>query len=155
MILKYLYVIFFGILLALFVGMGIATFYPEPQMPNPPSFYSAPSTNPNDPKMLAENKKQEQFGKSMDQYQIDSKNYNKVVAPIVLFFAVVLCVLSLTILSSFQIFSDGFLLGGIFTLVYSIIRGSFANEPRLEFTVVAISFGLLAFFGYKKFSPKK
>ena len=42
MVLKLAYTIFTGILLTLFIGVGIAAFYPQPEPPEYPSTLSKP-----------------------------------------------------------------------------------------------------------------
>ncbi len=150
MIIRYLYIIFLGVLLSLLVGVGIAAFYQAPIAPKVSSFVSNPM-NPNgynSPEYVRQQQVQQQ---QYDQYDIDSKMYSRNVSIIALIIAVVFVSLSFMLLSKTMIIADGFLLGGLFTLIYSIIRGFSSDDSKFRFLVVAVSVIIALFLGYIKF----
>ena len=63
MVLKLVYTIFIGVLLAIFVGVGIAAFYPGPQYPEPPillKLYNLPTEPVCDPTISAQLQKEQE-----------------------------------------------------------------------------------------------
>lgn len=147
--LKYAYTTFLGILIATFVGVGIAAFYPSPKQPVFPfrPVPTAPGTIP------TEQQQQEaaDFAKQSNEYQINYAEYNKYVSSIALAAAVIIVGLSLTIMRRMSFVADGLLLGGVLTLVYSLVRGFQAQDDKFRFVVVAIGLIVSLVLGYVKF----
>jgi hypothetical protein len=146
-IVKQLYILFIGILLALFVGVGIAAFYPSPT-PHAVVYPPIP-VPPNDKGMQNELFLRNQ--KDMQQYQISVAKYNRNVSIIALIGAIIFLSISFIFLAKIVIFSDGFTLGSLFTLIYSIIRGFGSEDSRYRFIVVTISLFIALWLGYVKF----
>ena len=73
MVLKLVYTIFIGVLLAIFVGVGIAAFYPEPERPETPALlelYKLPTDPSRDPTISAQlQKEQEAFDEVLKTYE--------------------------------------------------------------------------------------
>jgi uncharacterized membrane protein len=65
--------------------------------------------------------------------------------------AVLLLVLSLTILLNTAIVTDGFLLGGLLTLLYAIIRGFESDNSMYRFALVTVGLAIVMVLGYFKF----
>jgi hypothetical protein len=66
-------------------------------------------------------------------------------------FAVVMVVLGLVFAKKILVIPDGLVLGGVGTLVYSIIRGFNAHDDMFRFTIVAVSLLITLLIGYIKF----
>ena len=47
--------------------------------------------------------------------------------------------------------ADGLLLGGVLTLLYSVIRGFGTEDNMFRFVVVSVGFAISLFLGYVKF----
>jgi hypothetical protein len=47
--------------------------------------------------------------------------------------------------------ADGILLGGVFTTMYSIIRGLMSEDSQFRFLIVVIGLGIALALGYIKF----
>lgn len=149
-----LYKLFLAVMISLFIGFGISVFYPAPKAPEYPS--ALEKTGPSD---LTEDQKKEEreFAQRMDDYQKKFQDYNKNVSVIIIALSVLLLVISLSMLLSVDIFGDGVLLAGVFTLLYGMIRGIMSNNNQFQFIVVTIGLVLALVLGYYKFirSDKK
>src|SRR6185437_4617783 len=124
---KAAYTVFIGILLALLVGTGIAAFYHSPK---PPSFINFPQAAPaglnsSQSAQLEENQK------NNDVYTQQYQEYNRNVSVVALILAVVLLAASFGFPKKLRLFGDGFILGSVLTLGYSIIRIINSNEDAL------------------------
>lgn len=161
MILKYIYTIFLGVLLATFVGVGIAAFYPAPKYPESsfrPMVVPADTTKTkiSDETMSAseaaridaQNRAAEQISK---EFQGLSQKYNRDISIIALAFAVAILLVSLTVVKNLIYIADGVLLGGVLTLLYSIIRGFDTDDNMFRFMVVAAGLIIALILGYTKF----
>jgi hypothetical protein len=154
MFLKYAYVIFIGVLLATFIGVGIAAFYKGPKSPDYPASLKFPQ-----PAQIGieatisaqQRKEQEMFDGEQKAFQSKYEEYNKIVSIIALSAAVLILVLSLTILKTLPVIADGAILGGVLTLIYSIVRGFNANDDIFRFFVVSIGLIVALSLGYLKY----
>jgi len=151
-VLKAIYVVFLGLIIALFCGLGVAAFYQQPKEPK------APITG-------IQTVEQKQ-GIVVDQAQVNYENefrkyeeekrkpYNRNVSIITLSLATIILVISLILSNKLPILSDGILLGAVFTLIYSIIRGISAGNPRFTFIIVSVGLVITIFIGFWKFLRK-
>jgi len=154
MVLRLVYTFFIGVLLATFVGVGIAAFYPGPKAPEPPVSvkYAPPCESFKDE--VASQKirdEQEEFDKSMRVYQTQSEKYNRDVSIASLLAAILILIVSLTLFKKILLIADGLLLGGVLTLIYSIIRGFGSGDNMFRFLVVSAGMVIALFLGYIKF----
>lgn len=152
MVLRLAYTVFIGILLTLFIGVGIAAFYPQPEPPEYPLSYGKvyPEMNQGTPSAEFE-KEQRLYEEKSREYQEINEKYNKNVSMLALGFAILYLIVGLVLARKLAIISDGLLLGGVLTLIYSIIRGFGANDDIFRFTVVSVSLMLSLGLGYIKF----
>lgn len=154
MLIKYVYIVFLGIILATFVGVGIAAFYKEPVYPETPTSlkYSRPYVEPVTSTPSAEYiKQQETFDAQSKKFQDDLAFYNRNVSMISLGFSILMLVLSLVFSKKIPVIADGMLLGGVLTLAYSVIRAFNTHDDIYRF--LAVGFGLIIamILGYIKF----
>jgi hypothetical protein len=153
MILRQIYIVFLGIMLALFVGVGIAAFYIAPQPPKttpyiPPAPVMEKGSPQNDQAVMEQ---QRQWQQEYDAYDTAQKAYTRNVSIIAIIFAVLFLVISLIFLSKMIILSDGFLFGSLCTLIYSIFRGFESDNSKYRFLVVTVSLLIALIVGYVKF----
>lgn len=156
MVIRFFYIIFIGILLALFVGVGTAAFYKAPKYPEYPASmkYPAPATNETPVKasdssaLRADQEKYDNLYKKFDEA---NKLYQRNVSIIALTAAVLMLVISLTIFRQLFVIADGLLLGGVFTLIYSMFRGFETKDEIFRFIVIAIGLAISLIIGYIKF----
>lgn len=146
--LKLIYTFFLGLLIAIFVGMGVATFYSEPKYPEYPKALQYSTSD----EFTAEEKRLDQkYTKDVEAYEKKQKNYDRNVSIIILVAAVIVLTASLLLHPRMDVVSDGLLLGGIFTLIYSIGRSFSADSPKASFAVVAVGLAVTIYLGYRKF----
>jgi len=114
-----------GVLLAIFVGVGINTFYPGPKVPEFPIELNTYGKEQSlTPKQIAV---QKDWDKKTEQHNKNMKPYNQNVSIVTLTAAIVLLVTSMVFEKRIKIIADGVMIGGLFTLLYSLGRG-FASE---------------------------
>lgn len=150
---KFIYTIFLALLVALFVGLGIDAFYQGPEFPNYP-------LELNQIKQGCEQTAEEQaiekdFIQAQQKYEEESKPYNRNVSIIALLAAIIILVLSLTLLTKIKMIADGILLGGVFTTIYSIIRGLMSDSSQFRFLIVVVGLIIALALGYIKFIRSK
>lgn len=154
MVLRFVYIIFIGVLLATFVGVGIAAFYPGPKAPEPPVSikYAPPCESFKDEASSQKiRQEQEEFDKVFKAYEEQAEKYNRDVSIASLLAAILILVVSLTLFKKILLIADGLLLGGVLTLVYSIIRGFASGDNMFRFLVVSAGMVIALFLGYIKF----
>ena len=150
-ILKIVYTFFLGLILALFVGLGISTFYPSPKMPVYPETIPFSKSEPTP----EEQQKVKEYDTKIREYQSVSQQYNRNVSIISLIAAVLLLVVSLIFEKRNQVIANGVLLGGLFTLLYSIGRGLSSEDSRLTFITVTVVLVIALYLGYRSFNEPK
>jgi hypothetical protein len=161
MLLKYIYTFFIGVLTATFIGVGISAFYEGPKTPEFPIEESIPYKYETEPAsqsaeelrtMREQNIRQD---KAFREYQVNNRIYNRNVSVITSIAAVILLVISLTLLKKLDLLSDGLLLGGLFTQLYSIVRGFESQDSMFRFLVVTVGLITSLTVGYFKFIHSK
>lgn len=153
MILKLFYTLFLGLLVALFVGLGIDAFYEGPQAPDYPSELNLQKTDCGEYADLKA--EQEKFDQDMKSFNEKSKAYNRNVSIASLVFAILIMIVSLTFFAKIKMIADGILLGGVFTTAYSIIRGLMSENSKFRFIIVTIGLIIALILGYIKFIRPK
>jgi hypothetical protein len=154
MVIKFVYTIFLALLVALFVGLGISAFYPGPKEPTLPVQLEAEKPGCEDTIDLKNMR--EQYNRSQQNFNENFKSYSRNVSILSITAAILILVASLTLLSKIKMIADGILLGGVFTTVYSIIRGVMSEDTKFRFLIVTIGLLIALVLGYIKFiKPKK
>lgn len=152
MLLRYGYIVFIGILLSLFIGVGIAAFYPSPKMPDSfpePRMISDKELSASESAaLMIEEKRNTEIWK---QHQIKNEEYNKNVSIIALIASLLVLVISLVFAKYMALLADGLLLGSVFTLIYAIIRSFGTEDFKFMFVVVSVGLAVALFLGYIKF----
>lgn len=154
---RVIYTLFIGIFLAVFIGVGIAAFYKGPIYPEMPTIlkYCSPEIAQSAEKFSTFTTQSEQFDKAEKVYRISSGLYNRNVSIAAIIAAIIFVVLSLTLLKTILFLADGVLLGGVLTLLYSIVRGFNTEDNMFRFIVVAVGLVIVLFLGYIKFIRQK
>jgi hypothetical protein len=152
-VLKIVYTFFLGIIIALFVGLGIRTFYAPPEPPQFPITQIA-KANPTDQELAEQLKQQEQYERALRAYDEQNSIYNRNVSTISLVASVVLLGLSLLLEKRNRVLANGILLGGLFTLLYSIGRGFASQDTLMTFIAVSVGLAVALFLGYRRFFEK-
>lgn len=145
-ILRLMYTFFLGLLLAIFIGVGINTFYPGPTPPEYVETYVYKDQLSDE--QIA---KQKEFDAKNREYQNEAKPYNRNVSIIALSAAVLLLILSIVFEKKIRFIADGVMLGGLFTLIYSLGRGFESQDSKYVFVVVTVSLVTVLYIGYHRF----
>jgi len=145
--LRALYTVFLGVLIAIFVGVGINTFYPAPPAPRMPVEFNTYGKEPT----AEEVAKQREFDLQMQDYEELMKPYNRNVSIMALTAAVVLLVVGLVVESRIRFVADGVVLGGVLTLIYSLGRGFASGDSKYAFVVVSVALAIVLYLGYHRF----
>lgn len=154
--LEIIYTLFLALLIALFFGLGVSAFYPAPKSPEYPVALSAPLKEQQVTQTQEQVDAQVKFDQQQKDYTKSFATYNRNVSVITLGLAVVALVVSLAFLNNIYVISNGILLGGVFTLVYSIIRGFMTDDTRYRFVIVTVGLLITLVLGYIKFiKPSK
>jgi hypothetical protein len=132
-----IYKVFLGLFVVAFVGIGIAAFYPEPSMPEALMYAGGPLPTEVQPVAHA--------------YHDAMALYNRDVAIIAAVAAVAILTISLTVVRTISVFSDGLMLGGLLTFAYSIMRGFGAEDNRVLFVIVSVGLAVALGLGYVRF----
>ena len=144
--LKTAYSFFIGILLAIFVGFGISAFYTQPKAPEYPNQVTGGK------ELTAEQQELERkFNVEQKAWENKMKPYNRNVSIMTLVAATILVTISLLFDRKIKVLSDGLMLGGIFTLLYSIGRSFAAQDSKYSFLTVSIGLAVAILLGYFRF----
>lgn len=155
MLIKYIYILFMGIILAVFVGVGIAAFYKGPKPPDYPPELSYPevvkpgyeTATPSAERIKLQREQDAKF----KAFQKEDEIYNRNVSIIATISAIIMLVLSLTLVKQIQVLADGLLLGGVLSLGYAVVRGFGSNDDVFRFLVVTVGLIVALGLGYLKF----
>jgi hypothetical protein len=142
--------VFIGLLVAGFIGLGIAALYSAPAMPEYPTdrYYSdSADTGPSE----EYKQKMDAYDVAYREYQETSKGYSRTVSVIALVCSVLVLLLSLILLQGTQMIGDGITLGGIFLLVYGMVLAGGSNDVRFQFLAVAVGLAVTLALSYIKF----
>lgn len=152
MIIRLVYTLFIGVLFAALVGFGIAAFYESPKEPEYPSVLKVtrPEERVSESVFNELKNKQEQYDREVKDFREKTKLYNRNVALIAIAASIVTLLISLTLFKKILLIADGLLLGGVMTLIYSIIRGIASGDDKFRFIIVAIGFVITLILGYIK-----
>lgn len=145
--LKIVYAFFLGVLLAMFVGAGVAAFYPEPQPPKAPDFIvgkEGPTAQ-----QQAQEKAYEQTRQEFDKNKMNP--YNRNVSIIALIAAVIFVAAGLLLERRIDVLADGALLGGVFTLIYGMGRGFASQDNKYSFAAASVGLIIVLGLGYMRF----
>lgn len=153
MLIKLIYTLFLALLIALFVGLGIDTFYPGPKAPNYPT--ELDQVKQGCEETLEQQTLRKEFNLVQEKFMEKSKPYNRNVSIISLVASIIILALSLTFLAKIKMIADGILLGGVFTTVYSIIRGLMSESSQYRFLIVTLGLIIALALGYIKFIHPK
>ncbi|MCX6761092.1 MAG: hypothetical protein NTZ84_03265 [Candidatus Nealsonbacteria bacterium] len=153
MAIKLIYTLFLALLVALFVGLGISSFYPGPKAPQYP--LQLDETKPGCDETAEYKTIRAEFNQSQQKYMEESKPYNRNVSIVSLVAAIIILVSSLTLLNKIKMIADGILLGGVFTTMYSIIRGLMSEDSQFRFLIVTVGLLIALVLGYVKFIRPK
>ena len=143
------YALFLGALIALFVGLGVGTVHPGPREPEAsPELVAAQEVR----ELTAE--EQQQWAEPLverEEWEEQSMRHSRDVGVATLVVAVGLLGLGLLVERRGPVLANGILLGGLFTLLHSVVRSLISQDTLVTFGVVTVSLVLVLFLGYRRF----
>lgn len=155
MAIKLIYTIFLALLVSLFVGLGISSFYPGPKAPDYPQTFTNQKEACNCQPTAEEIAAIRAFEQEQKNYMEKEQVYSRNVSIISLIAAIIILVSSLTLLNRIKMIADGILLGGVFTTAYSIMRGLMSEDSQFRFIIVTVGLLIALALGYIKFIRPK
>lgn len=148
--LKLIYTVFLGVILAIFVGVGVSVFYPEPEYPEAPDIVKY---GPYENRTPVQNAQEEAYNRKVATFEEDEMQpYNRNVSIIATVVAVLFLVVGVMYSQKLDVVADGMLLGGIFTLLYGMGRGIASQDEVFRFIVVVVGVAVALGLGYWKFA---
>lgn len=158
--LKIIYTFFMGILLATFVGVGITAFYSAPEYPDCQQYITTPFASPGGPSSSesgitpvsgTEVKTSDECRAAQDAYNDASKVHSRNASTVALAAAILFLVIGLVFAKPLDLLADGFLLGGVFTLLYAVANGFMTDDYKYQFIIVTVGLIIALVLGYIKF----
>jgi hypothetical protein len=151
-ILRVIYVLAIAVALVLLVIAGVEAFYPAPQYPEYPDYTEPPpaynSTEYQEWQQEWEERQQE-WMQLVEEYRQESAARDRNIFFIVLPLGAVFAVVGTFIRRRLDIFGAGLILGGMGTMIFSIVPDDLDN--MLRFIGIAVALAVLIFVGYKVF----
>lgn len=147
MLIRYIYTLFVGILIAIFVGVGINVFYAQPPEPRYPTELNYMQKEPN----AEQQQLQKKYDAEQEVWSQKMKPYNRNVSMATLLIAITLVATGLLLADRARVIADGITLGGVFTLIYSIGRGFASGNSKYSFLVVSVGLAVTIVLGYLRF----
>jgi hypothetical protein len=142
-VLKIIFTLFIGVMVALFVGLGIEAFYPSPVYPDV---------------MWQENMTDKQTAAiqaAEAAYQEAVRVRNQIVSIVVTAIAVIIMVASMFLEKRNLTLTNGLLLGGLFSLIYGSTVGFSAGSAMVTFITVGVGLAAVIVVGVRRFSPSR
>lgn len=148
-LIEFLYSVFIGIAVALFVGFGVWAFQPGPQMPEHPETRFSPSGE-----LTEDDKtKQSEYQQAFEKYDQETKAYSRRVSIIVLVPAILFFLAGLRLMKNNSVVSEGLAVGGVFTSVYALIRAGHSEHRIIVFSVATVLLVMVILLAQTKFRP--
>ncbi|WP_425309793.1 hypothetical protein AADG42_13850 [Ammonicoccus fulvus] len=133
--LQLIYSFFLGLAVVGFVGIGLDTFYPNPDYPT--DLQSGPSPAP--------------AQEAQQAYQQAYESWSLITSIILLVVATAILVVGLALGERFVVLANGLLLGGLFTMVHAVGR-SIGTDSILRFVVITVALLVTIGVGWFKFA---
>lgn len=141
-----IYIAILAVIIAVFIGVTLDTFYPTPKYPEKDVFENA-AIEEREPTKAEQAEDQ----RIMDEYDQKMQEWSQVASIVLLIAATVLVTLGLFMANKMPIIPNGILLGGLFTIFYGIILGFQSDSRYLIFGVTTASLAIITTAGYIKF----
>jgi len=140
-VLSVLVSLFIGLMVAFCVGFGIQAFYPAPSYPAYPAYpvgVSIPSSTPSLETEQNLAKQQAQYDADTADFQKSNANHSRNASFVATLLAVLIVIFSL-VATRLALIADGLLLGGLFTMIYSITLSWVPGvDGRVQFATVLV-----------------
>ena len=142
-VLKIIFTLFIGVMVALFVGLGIEAFYPTPAYPD--IMWEENMTAKQEAAMQA----------AQTAYDEAVRMRYQIVSIVVTAVAVLIMVGSMFLEKRNLTLTNGLLLGGLFSLIYGSTVGFSAGSAMVTFITVGVGLAAVIVVGVRRFSPSR
>lgn len=162
--LQFIFSLFLGMLLVVFVGVGVWTFYEQPYDQDSPeqreldrlyreqgAVMEKPGVSGTTTATAEQEAVQKKIDALNDKMREARDQWAVNTSIILLTFATLLMAISLFLPEHMKVFSNGVLLGGLFSVLYGTGWSFAGGDSRARFFVVAFALALSVFFGYLRF----
>lgn len=137
-----------------FIGVGIYTFYPEPQAPAYPQQIMPLEKGIAQPINPIDNGGVNEYQQAYDHYQAELKTYYRNVSIIGSTLAAVVVVGGLYLRRRADIIGEGLALGGVATTIYAVVTANMADNRIMRFIAVTLFLAAAILVVYTEFSAK-
>jgi hypothetical protein len=142
-----------SLIIALFFGLGVSAFYEAPKAPDYP--VTSSTIKESNVTAIEQSAAQTKYDSDYEIYRQGSSVYNRNTSMITLGLAVIALIISLLLMPKIYIMSNGLMLGGVFTLIYSMICGFATDDTKYRFIIVCLGLVITLALGYLKFIKPK
>ncbi len=152
---------FLGLMVLAFIGIGVNTFYPQPERFDSPEiqelFREQESIMRRGPEQMlpVDEERLEEIRREIEAAQADMEQARQVWARntsiILILFATMVMGISLVRSEQLRVISNGLLLGGLFTMVYGVGWILFSDESVARFAVIVFALLVTLALGYLRF----
>lgn len=146
-VLGIIYTFVLALIIAVFVGITINTFYPAPKFPGE-QMVTVKNTGTPTAEQQAADAKNEALQK---EYQKKQQDWAQVASIIVITAATVFVALGLFLAGKMPVLPNGVLMGGLFTIFYGVATAMMSESRYIIFGVVTASLVIIVTAGYLKF----
>lgn len=158
--------IFLGIMVMAFIGVGVFTFYPMPDVAGQERLEDLYRDQEDiqrfrDPTALTEEDRakltqvQAEIREVEDELQADREIWGRNTSIILITFATITMAISLIRSEQLPVISNGLLLGGVFTMIYGVGWIIATGTSYGRFLVIAAALGITLVLGYLRFVRRK
>ena len=165
--------IFLGLMLGTFVGIGVWTFYPQPEYGQDTELmreirvleaereglWRATDKSPDQKPTPSQEARivaiDEEISRLYQQTEVPQEDWRRNTSIILIIFATVAMAISLTQADRLRVISNGLLLGGIFTMLYGIGWAIASGNTYTRFGVISVALVITIVLGYMRFVRAK
>ena len=145
-VLGMIYTFILALIIAVFVGITINTFYPGPEYPNQEMTEMKEEPTTEEEKAMAEKNRVIE-----EEYREKNEDWSQNVSIIVISAATVFVALGLFLAGKMPVLPNGVLMGGLFTIFYGVGMAMSSGSRYVIFGVVTASLVIIVAAGYLKF----
>ena len=147
---RIIFTVFVGLMIAVFIGFGIAAFFPQPVYPQAiTDLYNTMATK------VPTAAEQAQITEMENAYQLAQQAHSRIVTIIVTVSAVILLGLSLLLEKKNRVLANGVMLGGLFSLLYGAAMGLGTQDAMSSFIAVGVGLAAVVFIGVRRFGQAR
>lgn len=153
---------FLGLMVLAFIGIGVNTFYPQPEHVENPEimelqreqdkiYQKSDTGDLSDADQARVDEIQKQMERLWEDDALPMELWQRNTSIILIVFATLVMGISLVQSTQLRVLSNGLLLGGLFTMVYGVGWGIASGESVVRFLVVVFALIVTIALGYLKF----